>query len=130
MAGVKLTDAERPIAELPHASRQEPPAAFFYVIGLTVYQVEPCAILIRAVAKHPRGRWFTAGPDVVPSRHTNRAGRVGISERNPTTYQPIQVGCMDDRIAECGDRIEPLLVGHDEEHVWLCAFHPSHVNLY
>ena len=79
----------------------------------------PGAGLGDAVGEDPGGRRLAAGADRVAGRHAHRAGGVGVGEAHPAPHQPVQVGRVDVAVAERGDRVEPLLVGHDEEDVRL-----------
>ncbi len=117
-AGMKLADAEGAVTELPHDRGEVRPAAALDRVGLTGRRPGD------AVAEDPGGRRLAAGADRVAGRHAHRAGGVGVGEAHPATDQPVQVGSVDVPVAEGRDRVEPLLVGHDEEHVRLAVFHP------
>ena len=63
-------------------------------------------------------------PPPVPAGHdgrargdADRAVGVGIREADARVAQPVQVRCADVRVAGRADRVEPLLVGRDEEDV-------------
>ncbi len=63
----------------------------------------------------------TTGQDHRARRHADRplqrAHAIGPSKRRPLADKPVEVRCLDVRVAQCGDGVGTLIVGQDEEDV-------------
>jgi hypothetical protein len=109
--GMELSDPKSPIAEARHRSAEVRPATRFHLYGLTGR-----GISLR-ISKHASRRRLASCADCVARGNANRAGRICVRKSDSSSHQPIHVRRVDVRIAERSDRIEPLLIGHDEQNV-------------
>ena len=108
---MELSDSKSSIAETRHRSAQVGPATRFHLHGLTRHR-----ICLR-ISEHARRRRLASGADCVARGNANWAGRVCVRKTDSPSHQPIHVRRVNVRIPERSDRIEPLLVGHDEQNV-------------
>src|SRR5205823_6312144 len=108
---MELSDSESPVSQLRHLARQIRSATRFHLFRL------PCRRLRLRIAENARRRRLASCADRVASGNANRTRRVLPGKANSPMYQTIQVRGINVRIAKCSDRIEPLLIGHDEQNV-------------
>ena len=108
---MELSDSESSIAKTRHRSAQIGPATRFHLHGLTRH-----SICLR-ISEHARRSRLASGANRVAGGNANRAGRVCVRKTDSPSHQPIHVRRVNVRVPERSDRIEPLLVGHDEQNV-------------
>src|SRR5438128_2251255 len=69
-------------------------------------------------------RWrLTSCSNRIASGDTNGTRCVCIRKRDSASHQPIEIRCVNVAVTERSDRIEPLLVRHDEQDVGPCHWH-------
>jgi len=108
---VEFSDSKSPMAEARHRSAQIRSATRFHLRGLTRH-----SICLR-ITENPGRRRLASGADCVARSDANRTGRVRVRETDSPSNQPIHVRRVNVRVPERSDRIEPLLIGHDEQDV-------------
>src|SRR5579885_288310 len=114
---VEFSHAESSVAELLHRPGQVRTAALLHAIGL------PRRGPGLHVTEHA-GRWrFAAGSDGVASRDADQTRGICVRETDSPPHKPIKVRRVNGGIAQRGDGIEPLLVGHDKENIWTSRRH-------
>src|ERR1051325_3958165 len=115
---MELSDSKRSIIEARHRSTQVGPATRFHLHGLVQCSIRLC------ITENARRRRLTSGADRITRSNANRACRVCVRETDSPSPQPIHVRSVDVRVPQRSDRVEPLLVGHDEQNV-----RPAHMSL-
>src|SRR6185369_11580537 len=114
---MELADSECSIAEARHRSAQIGPATRFHINGLTRH-----SICLR-ISENAGRRGFASCADCVARGNANRTRRVCTRKADSPSHQPIHVRRVGVRVPQGSDRIEPLLVGHDEQNV-----RPAHMS--
>src|SRR6266480_7900365 len=108
---MELSDSKSSITKTRYRSAQVGPTTRFHLHGLTRH-----SICLR-IGEHSGRRRFASGADCVARGNANWAGRVCVRKTDSPSHQPIHVRRVDMRVPERSDRIEPLLVRHDEQNV-------------
>src|SRR5581483_7532192 len=109
---VKFSHPESSVAELRHRPGQVRAAAFLHAIGL------PRGRLGLHVTESAGGSRFAARCDSGARRDTSRTRGIRVGETDSPSHKPIKVRGVNRGIAQRGNGIEPLLVGHDKENIW------------
>src|SRR6266496_1069925 len=108
---MELSDSKSSIAKTRHRSAQVGPTTRFHLHRLT------CHSICLRISENTRRRRLASRADCVARGNANWAGRICVRKTDSPSHQPIHVRRVDMRVPERSDRIEPLLVGHDEQNV-------------
>src|SRR5262245_6591892 len=108
---MKFPDSKRPVSESRHHSSEIGSATRFHFRWLSRDRIS------LGIGEHARCRRFTTSPDRIARGDANRTSGVGIRKSDSSSQQTIEVRRVNVRITERSDRVEPLLIGHDEQDV-------------
>src|SRR6185369_4695076 len=114
---MKLADSKSSIAKSRHCSAKVGAATPFHLSSLLRHSV--CL----RITENSGCRRFAPGADRVARSDANRTGRVCVRKTDSSSHQPIHVRRVNVRVPQRSDRVEPLLVRHDEQNV-----RPAHVS--
>ena len=108
---VEFPDSKRPVSKARHRPPQIQSATRFHFWRLSRDRTS------LGICEHARCRRFTSRPDRIARRYANRTSGVGIRKRDSPSHQAIDIRRVNVRISERSNRVEPLLVRHDEQYV-------------
>src|SRR4030095_11024868 len=108
---MELPYSKSPVSLTRHCACQIWSATLFHFSGL------PRSRLWFCIAEGTRSYRFASCADCVTRGDANRTGSVCPGKADSPAYQPIHVRRVNARVTERSDRIESLLIRHDEQYV-------------
>src|SRR5438067_3791231 len=108
---MEFPNSKSPIPEARHRSTQICSATRFHFRRLAGQRIW------LLIFKDTRGWRLASCADGIAGGNANWTRGICIRKTDPSPHQTIEVRRINVRVTKCSDRIEPLLVGHDEQYV-------------